>query len=410
MTRFHIALGLTYVLFAVLLNSVGTVILQSILTWEVDKSEAAVLEAFKDLSIAIMSFVVASQLPRFGLRRGMIVGVLLVSATCAVIPLLDRFQAMQLLFAVIGMSFAVVKIATYTSIGLLTRDNKGHASLLTLIEGVFMVGVLGGYWLFAAFIDPQNPASTSWLRVYWLLAGLALVTAGFLAVSRLDESAIHTEGPAATTPVKEFAAMLGLVLRPLVLVFVACVFLYVFIEQGVGTWLPTFNKKIIGLSAPMSVQMTSLFPAGTLVGRLVAGIILARMPWRPFLSICLGITALLVVITLPLAGGPATGPEITTFAQVPLAAWLFLLIGVMLGPIYPTINSVMLTSLPKHHHAAMTGLIVVFSALGGTSGSLLTGRAFGSLGGVTAFYLTLVPITLLFLLLGEMHRRGQKAV
>lgn len=44
------------------------------------------------------------------------------------------------------------------------------------------------------------------------------------------------------------------------------------------------------------------------------------------------------------------------------------LIGLFMAPIYPAINSVMLSSLPLHPHSTMTGLLVIFSALGSTSG------------------------------------------
>jgi FHS family glucose/mannose:H+ symporter-like MFS transporter len=68
------------------------------------------------------------------------------------------------------------------------------------------------------------------------------------------------------------------------------------------------------------------------------------------------------------------------------------MIGFLMAPIYPLINSVMLSSLEKHQHAAMTGLIVVFSALGGTTGSMLTGVVFEKFGGQQAFYGALIPI------------------
>ena len=45
----------------------------------------------------------------------------------------------------------------------------------------------------------------------------------------------------------------------------------------------------------------------------------------------------------------------------------------------------------------MTGLIGTFAELGGTVGSVITGRVFGWLGGQTAFYLSLVPMVLLAL-------------
>jgi fucose permease len=66
-----------------------------------------------------------------------------------------------------------------------------------------------------------------------------------------------------------------------------------------------------------------------------------------------------------------------------------------MAPIYPIINSVMLSSLEKAKHAQMTGLIVVFSALGGTTGSVITGVVFDAFGGKNAFYLSLLPMALL---------------
>jgi FHS family glucose/mannose:H+ symporter-like MFS transporter len=61
---------------------------------------------------------------------------------------------------------------------------------------------------------------------------------------------------------------------------------------------------------------------------------------------------------------------------------------------------VMLSALKKHQQAAMTGLIVVFSALGGTTGSLITGTLFEHFGGATAFYCSLIPIAIILLMLG----------
>jgi len=43
----------------------------------------------------------------------------------------------------------------------------------------------------------------------------------------------------------------------------------------------------------------------------------------------------------------------------------------------------------------MTGFIVVFSALGGTTGSIITGFSFQAFGGQKAFYLSLIPMALI---------------
>jgi len=389
--RYILALILTYMLFGALLNSVGTVILQSIESFNVTKTEASVLEAFKDLPIAAVSFLVASFLPRLGFRRAMILGLGAVALACIAMPLLPAFWTTKLMFAVTGSAFALVKVAAYSSIGLVTETRRGHAGLTNVIEGLFMVGVLSGYWIFAAFINPEDPAALSWLDVYWWLAAAALAAAALIAVTPLDESAAKSTRASA---LKDFTAMLAMMGRPLVLVFVMSAFLYVLIEQGVGTWLPTFNSQILGLPNAMSIQATSIFAAALAVGRLGAGAVLSRLSWYPVLNACIVAMGVLVLLSLPLTRGFEPDPDMN-WSSAPLAAFLLPMIGLFLAPIYPALNSVMLTALPKSEHAAMTGLLVVFSALGGTTGSIVTGVIFDRYDGQTAFYMTLVPMAAL---------------
>ena len=54
-------------------------------------------------------------------------------------------------------------------------------------------------------------------------------------------------------------------------------------------------------------------------------------------------------------------------------------------------------------HSSMAGLIVVFSALGGTTGSLITGHVFEAFDGITAFYFSLIPIFVIFVSLWILH-------
>ena len=93
---------------------------------------------------------------------------------------------------------------------------------------------------------------------------------------------------------------------------------------------------------------------------------------------------------------------------MPFVAFAFPLIGLFLAPVYPAINSIVLSNLPKHQHASMSGLIVVFSALGGTTGSIITGHIFNDHGGQAAFYFSLLPITILIVLLFVFRRMQPK--
>ncbi len=402
--RMILAMILTYMVFAVLLNSVGTLILQSQVALGASKQATSTLDAWKDLPIAIVSFLVASLLPRLGYRRGMMLGLAIVAAACALMPLTNAFWAIKLVLAATGAAFALVKVAVYSSIGLLTDTPQRHASLTSFIEGCFMVGVLAGPWLFGAFIARQTaPTDPAWLSVYWWLAGACALVIALLATSRMDES----QSQDARTQAQPFAEMFRLLRLPLVLVFLASAFLYVLIEQGINTWLPTFNADILKLSTVTSVQLASILAAATAVGRLGASAVLRVLPWHWMLSLCLLAMAALVVAVLPMAAN-VPAPAQDGWRHAPLVAFVFPLIGLFMAPIYPAINSVVLSALPKSRHAAMTGLIVVFSALGGTTGSFVTGQLFARLGGQTAFYASLVPMAMLLLCIVALKRYADR--
>lgn len=396
----RLSLFSAYFLFAILLNSVGTVILQSISTFGVSKEDASILEAFKDLPIAVVSFLVASFLPRLGYARAMMAGFATVCAACLIMPLAPSFATTKLLFFAVGSSFALVKVSVYSTIGLLTKDSSGHASLLNLIEGFFMIGVLAGYWLFSAFIDPADPGSGRWLQVYWLLAALAAANVAILALTKFPTAPVGGRGDGAG---RDFAEMLALMWRPSVIVFVISAFLYVLIEQGIGTWLPTFNNEVLHLPQAMSVQATSIFAAALAAGRLGAGVILRRLDWYWLLNACVVGMGALIILTLPATRSLEPQSDLS-WASAPLAAFILPMIGLFLAPVYPAINSVILSSLPRARHAAMAGLIVVFSALGGTTGSFVTGQTFARFGGETAFMLSLAPMAALLLALAVLRR------
>jgi len=385
------AIAASYFVFAILLNSVGTVILQSIHSFDISKPQASTLEGFKDLSIALVSFLIASVIPRIGYKVALIIGLAIVAMACFLTPFVGNFLVIKLLFACIGASFALVKVSVYSIIGQLSSSVKSHSSLLNTIEGIFMLGSLAGYWLFSMYVDPESPKSTGWLNVYYPLAGMIVLTLLLVAFSSIEKA----EQPASQVSIiTGFIEMIKMSYQRLVLIFVISVFLYVLIEQGIGTWLPTFNSEVLGLPSNVSVQMTSIFAAALALGRLLAGQVLRFINWYSFLNICLVSMALIILILLPLTG-TNSAQNVTSFLDAPLVAYLLPLIGLMMAPIYPVLNSVMLSSLERTKHASMTGLIVVFSALGGTTGSIITGFSFQAFGGQKAFYLSLIPMALI---------------
>jgi len=390
--KVKIALFLNYFVFAILLNSVGTVILQVINQYHVTEGAASVLEAYKDLSIAFFSFAIASFLPRIGYKKAMLTALLIVTAACIIMPLVGGFTMTKILFACVGVSFALIKVSVYSTVGLVTSGPDEHASFMSTLEGIFQTGVLTGYWIFGFFMSSKT---FTWLDTYWVLALMSAGAFVLLLTTKLDETTVHIKSG---NVAEDFLNMIKLIRYPIVLVFICTAFLYVFTEQGIQSWLPTFNNKILCLPEAMSVQVTSIMAGAIALGRIFGGYIMKKVSWIYVLMSSLIGSIILVILVLPLSKGIVPG-SVTGWFNAPVAAFILPLTGFFLAPIYPTLCSTVLSKLPKVNQSAMSGLIVIFSALGGTIGSRITGTMFNKLGGVNAFYCSLVPMALLLIIL-----------
>ena len=396
MKSFGIKLSLyvNYFVFAILLNSVGIVILKAINRYQVGEVEASILEAYKDLPIAIVSFLIASFLPRIGYKKAMLAALSLVSFACVFMVFGNSFFAAKVLFACVGAAFALIKVSVYASIGLVTENDNEHSSLMSSIEGVFMFGIALAYFLFPAFNTAGNP--DAWLNVYWVLAGLAFLSFLLLLNAPFDEG----EEIPGTDLLDDFKQMFSLIAKLLVIIFILAAFLFVMVEQGIMTWLPTFNKEVLALSENVSIMMASIFAISLGVGRLIAGYLSQRFSWFYVTAGCIVLAIVMVLFVLPKTvamGVVSSGTN--KLSEVPLLAYAFPLVGLFISPIYPLLNSAVLTALPKKLHSPMVGLIIIFSALGGTLGSRAMGYLFADIGPEQGFYYTLIPISALLVAL-----------
>jgi MFS transporter, FHS family, glucose/mannose:H+ symporter len=390
--KIRLSLFLNYFVFAILLNSVGILIQKSQNRYHVDEVTASSLEAFKDLSIAFVSFLVGAFLPRLGYKKGMLIALALVFAGCLSMYWGNSFTSVRVLFACVGISFAIIKVSVYSLIGLITNSDKEHKSILSAVESFFMIGIAAGFIAFPLFYSDTNP--DAWLRIYLLLAGIILISFLILLFSDFN---IKYDIPG-TNIITDFIEMIKLLKRPLVLVFAAAAFMYVMTEQGIMSWLPTFNEKVLLLPEKTSVYMAVILMLSIALGRYISSLLVKKVSWFTILSVCLIGAACMVVFVLPQTQN-LEPRKIDSLRDVPVIAYVFPLIGLFLAPIYPLVNSFVLSSTEKILHSPMASLLVFFSAVGGTLGSRLVGYLFKNIGGQKAFYFSLIPMAALLICL-----------
>ncbi len=386
--RVRVSLALNFFVLAILLNTVGIVISRVIDDYGVAGTTAASLEAFKDLTIAIASFFLASYVPKFGYRRTMLAGLVALTLVCMLVAAVSGFWVTPVLYMVVGASFALMKVAVYSTIGLITKSQEEHTSLMNVLEGIFQTGAMTGPLFFAMTI-----ALAHWTDTYWLIAILTLIALVLLWFTQIDEHEIAEHSEEAG-----LMEMLSLLRLPMVWTFVVCAWLYVMIEQSFGTWMPRFHEQIFGLSPSVASAFMSIYFGSIALSRFVAGYLARFIPWLS-MQLAYLVCAFLVTVAVVILTDGVAGETVSHWYQAPPLAFLLAAIGFFLGPIYPTISSIVLSKLEKVHHSAMTGLIIIFSALGGTTGSFILGRLSDTFSTHNAFYFPLIPITLLALML-----------
>lgn len=195
--------------------------------------------------------------------------------------------------------------------------------------------------------------------------------------------------------VSEMKKMGLLLVQPFVLVYVGCIFLYILIEQSVMSWLPSYNALILNISAPIAIQMSALLPAFMSIGRLLSGFLLQYIRWYIVIGFCT-IAVLCLFVAVVTAAAFSTFPPSTSWATAPWPAFVLPLCGIFLAPMCPIFNSLVLSAVPASDQGLISGLIVIFSALGGAAGSVITGFVFQAIGGAYSFYVVLIPLIGLF--------------
>lgn len=390
--QLRLCMFLNYCAYAIQLNSVGIAVLQVQRSFGVSLVEASTLAFYKGLGILSGALIAGSFLKRIGYRRAMLIALAASTLVLVAVPVFVSFTAVKAVFLVTGLSYGLMKVALYSTIGLISPGKKEHASLLSFVESFYKIGSLLTFIVFAAFTNNEDPHSTSWSYAYTLLAGLMAVAFGLLWSTPLDESSVR-EDPARPLylPILE---MLRLAVTPVAVTLAFLVFACIVTEHGFINWLPTVNTKVMGLVPTLGIQLAGLYAIFAIIGRVGVGFVLKRVAWFPVLVACIAGAAGVLGLGLLAARGVALS-GVADWREVPLAVWLLPLTGLFVGPIWPVMHSAALTTLPAARHNTLASLSVVFSSTSGAVGTPLLGVVFHHYGGLAALAALFVPLAIL---------------
>ncbi len=395
MLKAKISLCLNYFIIALLLNSVAVFVIQMANQFHASQGTISAFAPFKDFSVLVASFILASLIPKMGVKKTNMLGMACILIACIVMGTYPSIINSFVFFILLGISFSLIKVATYASVIHITKGRKEHTSFVSLLEGFFMLGILSMSWLFGVFEDFGK-----WTYVFWVLAILTIFATLLYMTVHIDEKHIDKELEQEEGEKAKRGVFKTLFSSWVVWFFIILSISDVFIETGLSIWLPTFNNHFLHINTAIAIELLSLFSASLALGRLFFAAILKYVKSVVVLVVCM-LLALTVFVTsmFVIKSMPAIHVTLANWTQLPPIAFWLPLVGFFIAPIYPTFCSLLLTCFPsKKFQSPIASIIVIFSAIGGIAGAALLGYLFRILGPAKGIAIPAIPLFIMLLL------------
>jgi MFS transporter, FHS family, glucose/mannose:H+ symporter len=381
----------TFTCLSLMCSGLPVFVLQAVSYYKASPIAAGTLESYMNIPIILCSLVMFSILLKTGFKKSLIITYIVTTIACFLIPFFNSLWAIRAYLIITGIIMVSVKVICYSSVGLVTNNKEEHASFINILEALFTTGWICGMWLFSYFLKvfPEH-----WIYIFWVFSGLSIFLLILWTVTPFNESEIKSQED---EPIlKQFKGLIY-ILGSTFILFVLLLGSYESLEQGIGSWLPSFNHQVLGIQKYLSVEVASMLTLSIALGRFVGAFVVRYVKWYKMLFVNFIIAiGLFICIIMEVQQGAGASAE--TFLQLPLIAFGIPLIGFFIGPVYPTLASSVMTSFSKKHHALIISLIMILGSFFDSVSSKIIGILFAFIGGISAFtYAILIPLIILLI-------------
>ncbi|GAA6618225.1 hypothetical protein [Scytonema sp. NUACC26] len=126
-------LYLNYFVLSIFTSSLSIVILQLVVNNGVDEVIAGNLINFKSIFVIVISLG-SSYVVKLGYKNSMLLGLIGLTTASVLMATVRDFWAVPILFALTGLSHTFIKLSVYSTIGLITDEQKKHTGLMNRVE------------------------------------------------------------------------------------------------------------------------------------------------------------------------------------------------------------------------------------------------------------------------------------
>lgn len=157
-------------------------------------------------------------------------------------------------------------------------------------------------------------------------------------------------------------------MNPVLMLFLMVIFSIVFVEQSFNSWLPSFYKNHLKVNSFFALQATSFLALFSYVGRIITAHIIRRFSLSKYYVLCLSFILLILTVIVSISYFDTDNSQTLLF--------LFPVIGLFLSPLYPVINSKMISQVDRSKANLFTSMIVILSSLGSSVSSIVMALLF----------------------------------
>lgn len=274
---------------------------------------------------------------------------LLAAAMLAAIPLAGSLPLLLLVAFIGGMPNGMINTGANTLL-MWTHGEKAGP----FINGLHFFFGLGAFLAPTIYAQILNAGGT-YRHAYWILAGIAVPIALFMALQSHNPEHPHKQAGAGSSNRRDIAQSLPLVISAMLFLF-----FYVGAEVTFGNWIYTYTITLNLANATRAAYLTSSFWLAFTFGRLISIPAAARFKPEQILGLALGACILITGLMIANPGSSALLWACTTG------------LGLFMAPVWPTGynlagQSVKLT-------ATISSIILLGDSFGGMVLPSLTGQ------------------------------------
>lgn len=363
---------LMFMMFAMTSDSVGEIIKEVKVAFDVTNAQASLMHSLPMLGIALSGLLLGFLADRLGRKTTIVIGLSVFGLACYSFFIANNFVFIVSLMTLSGIAVGIFKTGALALIGDISGSTKQHTATMNGAEAFFGVGAIIGPLIVAYLIHKGVP----WQYLYIIAGGictLLIVVAVWVKYPTYQPTA-HSDGDKVT--VKQ---SLALVKNPYALGFSVGAFLYVAAESAIYVWMPsylvcdatslkaTYACYSDGAARTLAIYSVTAFFILRAAGRFVGIWMMTHFNWALVLLLFSG------AILICFIGGLVGGKQV--------ALYLFPLTGIFMSVIYPTFNSKGISCFPRHQHGSVAGVILFFTAAGAAAGPFIMGMVSDAMGG-----------------------------